>query len=199
MIFKADNWRFFFSWLRAPRKVASAIPSSRALGRRMASAVEVAADELVVELGGGTGAITGELLASGIPAERLVVFEQNATFADLLRERFPGITVLNDDAQVLADALQAAGHNRPVGSIVSSLPLLTLPIAVRDRILGQCRTVLVPEGSFVQFTYGIRSPVPEEVQAKLGFSSEQIGSVWSNLPPATVWCYRPLQALAATA
>lgn len=191
MSFGTDHLRFFISWLRAPRTVASAVPSSRALARRMAAAIPREDNRLVVELGGGTGSITRVLLDSGIAPDRLVVLEQHTDFATLLKKRFPGVTVLNDDAQVMSAALAAAGLHRPVGSIVSGLPLLSLPSAVRNRIVIECGRLLPADGQFLQFTYGYRSPVPPELADLAGLTGEAIGSVWTNIPPATVWSYRP--------
>lgn len=186
-----DHLRFFLSWLRAPRTVASAIPSSRALARRMAAAIPKDDDRLVIELGGGTGSITRVLLDSGVEPERLVVLEQQNDFAELLKRKFPGISVLNEDAQGLREALKKANFHQPVGCIVSGLPLLTLPAAVCGKIISECAQLLPDDGQFLQFTYGYRSPVPLDLARSERLQGEPIGSVWTNIPPATVWSYRP--------
>ena len=54
-----------------------------------------------------------------------------------------------------------------------------------------------PDGVFVQFTYGLLSPIPREACA--GRYAAQGGApIWRNLPPARVWTYR-LDAHAAGA
>ncbi len=44
-------------------------------------------------------------------------------------------------------------------------------------------------GVFVQFTYGLRSPIPREVCANR-YSAHRGRPIWRNLPPARVWTYR---------
>jgi phosphatidylethanolamine/phosphatidyl-N-methylethanolamine N-methyltransferase len=53
--------------------------------------------------------------------------------------------------------------------------------------------MLDPAGVFVQFTYGMVSPIKRgEAVKHLGdFSAQASQPVWLNLPPARVWCYRP--------
>lgn len=184
-----EHWRFFRSWLRAPRTVASAVPSSRALGRRIAARVPVERAGLIVELGGGTGSITRALLEGGVAPERLVVIEQNPEFAGFLQRKFPAIHVLNADAQALRATLLEREHTDRVAAVVSGLPLLTLPPAVTARILEECHAVLGSTGRFLQFTYGFRSPIPEAVAAKTGIRGIPTDTVWRNLPPAVVWSY----------
>ena len=47
---------------------------------------------------------------------------------------------------------------------------------------------MAPGGSFVQFTYGMNSPMP--YAAERDFEAEVSPPVWLNLPPARVWIYR---------
>lgn len=185
----SDHVRFFFSWLRAPRAVASAVPSGRGLCGLIASQVPLDEPGLVVELGGGTGAITQALLAHGVPPARLAVLERNERFAAMIQERYPAITTLNADAQHLRRALGRGDEAPPVATIVSGLPLLTLPDDVCHRILAEVAALLRPHGRFLQFTYGRRSPVPADWVRESGARVTRIGTVWSNLPPAAVWQY----------
>ncbi len=45
-----------------------------------------------------------------------------------------------------------------------------------------------PRGTFVQFTYGMASPVPRVAAA--AYDAEVSPPIWLNLPPARVWVYR---------
>ena len=56
---------FLRRWLANPLQMGSIIPSSPALGRQVARLIERHEDEVVLELGAGTGAITRALLAGG--------------------------------------------------------------------------------------------------------------------------------------
>jgi len=58
-------------------------------------AARVRPGELVLDLGAGEGALTAHLVAAGA---RVVAVELHPRRAGVLRERFPGITVLQADA-----------------------------------------------------------------------------------------------------
>jgi phosphatidylethanolamine/phosphatidyl-N-methylethanolamine N-methyltransferase len=193
-MFQTDHWRFFMSWLRDPRKVASVAPSSKRLGRALASRLDLDIAGPVIELGGGTGSITRALLEAGVPAERLVTIESDGRFAEILARKFPGITVIHGDAQAISSELKAHGVAMPVSSIVSSLPMLTLPQAVQGRILQECAVISGDATKYVQYTYGFGEPLSAELVAEHGLAGRREQVVWSNLPPAAVWIYRRMQA-----
>lgn len=164
-----------------PRAMGAACPSAPALASGMAARVPLERDGLVVELGGGTGAVTAALLKHGVPPWKLVVVERSPTLTHHLRQRFPQLRVIQGDAAQLSHLL---GHPRPrLNSVVSSLPLRSLPPATTRAIVQQLETLLEPEGRLVQFTYDLRG-----TRARLlpGFRRLSSRIDWSNLPPARV-------------
>ena len=88
-----------------PAAVGAIWPSSGRLARSVASRVPRLGDGLVLELGGGTGAVTHALLERGIAPERLAVVEFSPIFVRFLRTRFPGVTILQGDAAELGKLL----------------------------------------------------------------------------------------------
>ena len=89
-----DRLRFFAQWLRNPRQTAAIAPS----GADLVAAVlaEMPRDaRRVIELGGGTGAITRALLASGIADADLLVLELNAALHARLAHDFPRVRVVS--------------------------------------------------------------------------------------------------------
>lgn len=70
------RWLFFQKWMKSPLNVASVMPSSSDLARAMAAATPET-DGIVIELGGGTGAITAALLARGVLPEDIVIVERD--------------------------------------------------------------------------------------------------------------------------
>ncbi|MGL4240408.1 MAG: class I SAM-dependent methyltransferase [Beijerinckiaceae bacterium] len=180
-----DEARFLKSWFENPLKTGAVAPSGKLLAQRMAAIVDPKAPGPVVELGPGTGPVTQALLQRGVPPERLFLVEYSKDFAKLLRERFPGVTVIQGDAYALKSTLE--GHVQlPVAAIVSSLPLLTRPDRQRSQLLEEAFNIMVPGGPFVQFTYMNNSPVPLSGD----FEATVSRRIWKNLPPARIWTYR---------
>ncbi|TDQ82171.1 phosphatidylethanolamine/phosphatidyl-N-methylethanolamine N-methyltransferase [Dongia mobilis] len=180
-----DSRLLFKLWLKNPRSIGAVAVSSPELAAAMARQVPRDAAGYVVELGGGTGSVTRALLASGVAPDRLVVVERDPVLHRYLSDRFPGVRVLLGDALHLAALLRR--HNLlPVSAIVSSLPLLTFKRSIQLRIGAQAFALLQPGAPFIQFTYGIFSPLPRE---RLGIEGEVEERVLQNLPPASVWRY----------
>ena len=173
-----------------PASMGAICASSPRLAARMAACVDPAMPGLVVELGGGTGVISSALLARGVAPERLVIIEQSAALATLLRRRFPGVQVIHGDAADLALVhakgllpADAEGTPLPIGTIVSGLPLLSIPVPVRQRVLQAGAQALAPRGRLLQFTYALGGPSPWQSAGLLRLHSER---VIANLPPARI-------------
>jgi hypothetical protein len=71
-----DEFVFLRAWMRAPLVTAAMLPSGPFLSRAMAAAVDPATPGPIVELGPGTGAVTGALVDRGIPPERLILIRK---------------------------------------------------------------------------------------------------------------------------
>lgn len=175
---------FLSQWLRRPGRVAAVAPSSQALARMMTADLDPDTGP-VIELGGGTGKITEAILARGIAPDRLTVYETDPVFAGLLRDRFPGVTVIEADARTLA-----AGPVSGAGAVISGLPLLTIPERVQRQIVEAAFACMRPGGAFVQFTYGWRPPVDRPVRRALGLVWTASRWVLGNMPPARVYTFR---------
>ena len=180
----SDYIRFLRAWVQRPRQTASIVPSSPHLGRMMAAQIDPAGGP-VMELGGGTGALTRQILATGLPREKLEVVEINGHFARELRVAFPGVHILETPAEMVSD--HAAGAAGSYQAIISGLPLLAMGASQQHAILAEAFHLLAPDGALVQFTYSPRSPFRREVVEALGLSITKIGSILRNVPPATVF------------
>ncbi len=168
-----------------PRAIGAACPSSPYLAKAMAAMVDGRDSEgLVVELGGGTGAITHALLQQGVAPGRLVTIERSPALAAHLREKFPEIRVIEGDAARMQELLGADSER--VRAVVSGLPLRSLPAPTVQRIIQQVRALLRTDGTFVQFTYDLRAPSIGQVQSHSHIDTK---IVWKNIPPARVDAY----------
>ncbi len=161
-------------------------PSGPELARAMAAEVDLSLPGPIVELGPGTGALTTALIARGIAPERLVLVEYNPQFCDLLKDRWPAITVVRGDAYRLRDTLGSVVPG-PLAAVVSGLPLLTRPLIARVRLLETAFRLLSRGAPFIQFSYGPVAPIPPRPGRYAIGSSPRI---WRNFPPARVWVYR---------
>jgi phosphatidylethanolamine/phosphatidyl-N-methylethanolamine N-methyltransferase len=180
-----DELRFWRSLVARPRSIGAIAPSSPALARRIALQVDPACPGAVLELGPGTGVVTEALVARGISVDRLIAVEADPDLAQLMRERFPDLRVIEGDAFDLDRTLphEASG---PLAATVSGLPLLNFPPLKRRALIASALARMPAGQPFVQFSYGFTAPVPGDRE----LSVEQVGLVLANLPPARVWVYR---------
>ena len=154
----------------------------------MAAATGLPSHGLVIELGPGTGPVTQALIGAGLAPERLVLVEYDAAFCRLLRQRFAHASIIEGDAYDLPRTL-ASFAGQPIAAVVSSLPLLNQPPPRRTKLIADAFALMGPSGVFVQFTYGLQSPIPREACANR-YSAIRSRPILRNLPPAFVWTYR---------
>ncbi len=174
---------FFRQWLRSPKSMGAVIPSSRALAKAVTAAVAWQPGQTVVELGAGTGAISQGLIDAGLPPEALVMVELDRPLFEYLRERFPGVQVINGDATRLVDILRRQAIDG-VATVISGIPMVNMPLDFQRAIIEQSFALLGDDGPFLQYSY---SPVPPIRAKKLGLRAKLVKVVVRNLPPATVW------------
>jgi phosphatidylethanolamine/phosphatidyl-N-methylethanolamine N-methyltransferase len=179
-----DMLPFLRAWVSNPRRVAAIAPSGSALAHLITREITPHTGP-VLELGPGTGAFTRALLARGVRPADLTLVECSADFAQLLRHRFPQARIVHADAARLRRIGLYPG--RPVGAVVSGLPLLSMPLRQVMAVLKGAFACLRDDGAFYQFTYGPRCPVQHAVLERLGLKAARVGSAWLNVPPASVY------------
>lgn len=176
---------FLRRWLAHPLKVGAVLPSSPALARLVARQVPLRADQAVVEVGAGTGSVTKGLLEAGVPPDRLFVVEIDADLCAFLRKQVPQAQVINGDASRLSELLPGKWLGK-ISTVISGIPMVTLPLDVQQRFVDAWFGVMAPEGRMLQYTYSLVSPLPE---SKLGIKGRRKGIAMLNVPPAWVWSY----------
>ena len=160
--------------------VGALLPSSSFLARSLCTYAHGA--EHIIELGGGTGAVTHHLYKR-FPRTPMVVVERNAEMAASLQQRFSRSTVIAGDIQNCDGVFKGL----PSASVVvSSLPFRSLPAGVSTQITHLLASFLLasPKRRMVQFSYGMREPF-RSPHAKLAWKKEEL--VLRNFPPAQVW------------
>lgn len=177
---------FLKRWLKHPLRLGAIAPSSKSLAEMIAKQVVPDPNHFVVELGAGTGTLTRKLLEFGIPNDRLFVVELDPELYTFLSDAHPLANVIQGNATDL-DKLLPPHCVGNVSTIVSGLPISTMPYILQKRIIDAALSVLAPKGDIIQYSYRHTSPIPVE---RLGLSKEKIGMTLRNIPPATVWRFK---------
>jgi len=176
---QAAVWLFLREIFKNPKAMGAAFPSSAGLARAIATSIPLPSDGIVIELGGGTGVITDAILHHGVPAGQLYVIERSAKFCHFLRRRFPGVTIIEGDAARITDYFPA---ETPISSVISGLPLKSLPAATVHAITSELGSLMNHGCTIIQFTYDLRLRYP--LQLPLQRLKSEI--IWKNFPPARV-------------
>jgi phosphatidylethanolamine/phosphatidyl-N-methylethanolamine N-methyltransferase len=183
---------FLKRWLRRPLAMGAVVPSGRLLAEALAltAVAEMKGREgHVIELGAGTGEVTKALLAAGIPPSRLALVERDPELAAFLRRHFRGPQIVEGDASRLPQLL-AGARIAKIATVVSGLPLLSLPSEVVTGIMHSVFDALPRGAALVQFTYGPAPPVPKALRENLHLVGAHGRRIWRNVPPAVVWTFR---------
>ncbi|MEV1291723.1 methyltransferase domain-containing protein [Pseudonocardia sp. NPDC049635] len=193
----SSGWREFLgAWVRNPVRVGAVWPSSRRLSEKLARIAPGHGTPVVVELGPGTGAVTGEVARRLSPHGRHLAVELDPGMADYLQRRHPGVEVINGDARKLGTLLAERGIER-VDAVVSGLPWSLFDQAAQEEILGQVVDVVGETGAFATFAYSHTLPMrsARRFRTTLRDTFDEVATtrtVWRNLPPAFCYlCRRP--------
>lgn len=183
----SDAWVLLREFSRAPARTATVAASSDALVAEMLRPFPAGDDPVVVELGAGTGRVTGAVQDRLGGRGRHLAVEINPLLAERLARRHPQVTVVCADAATLPRVLAAEGVVG-VDLVVSLLPWA----AHRDGTIPQLvADVLAPGGAFTQIVLAaLRRMGPArrlDAATRAAFPDVRLGpTVWRNLPPARV-------------
>jgi phosphatidylethanolamine/phosphatidyl-N-methylethanolamine N-methyltransferase len=171
---------------------AASLPSKAMVGRR------------ILEVGPGTGAVTGRIIHSMRPMDQLVLVERNEQFVAQLRARladesaFSGVA---DRITLLHASVEELPEDVSYDVIISGLPLNNFAVETVDQILAKLQRLLAPGGTLSFFEYvavrRAKSLVSPRERQRLGgigrLFDELLGAneiccdlVWANMPPAWV-------------
>lgn len=169
--------------IRNLRATGSVAPSSRFLCRAIASKIEPAHADVVVELGPGDGVITRFILNRLKPNARLLIFEINDAFVEKIRATFddPRLVVIHDSAENMGRYFKEMGVES-VDYFVSGIPFVMLPESLAESITTKCYHWLRVGGGFIQFHY---SPLLISFYRRI-FGNVDVDVVALNIPPAIV-------------
>ncbi len=180
----AEHFEFLRGLIASPKGVGAIAPSSAALARAIALQADPDQPGDVLELGPGTGVVTEALIARGFRPERITAIEYDPEFVRRVRERCPGVHVIEGDAFALDRTLRP--EDSGCCAVISGIPLLNWPQERRQALIEAALDRVRPHAPFIQFSYGLTPPMP----ATDRFEVRRAAVIWANLPPARVWVYR---------
>ncbi len=182
---RSPSWTFFQAFLKSPRVVASMVPSSPFLERRIVEAARLDRAATTVELGCGTGGTTRAMLRALGPQAHLIAIERTAEFVETVsRLDDPRLTVVHGCASTLNDALAEQGL-ACADAVVSGIPFSTLPPELARTIMQEIHRALRPQGRFV--AYQFTDKVAHYAQPILG--RPRVEHELRNVPPLKVFIW----------
>lgn len=179
----ADGIVFFREFLTHPHQVASIIPSSRFLERRIVELAGIASAETVVELGAGTGGTTRAILRAMAQHAKLLSIDINPQFHALLKRVPDGRLIAHlGGAYAMRDAVRQYGLPNP-DVVISGIPFSTTTRRKGRGILEEISQLLAPGGRFVAYQIGNR--VKSLCRPLLG--APKVSVELLNIPPLRVY------------
>lgn len=138
---------FLKRFLRNPFQVASVVPSSRTLIRRVSGKMDHTVPRVIAEYGPGEGCHTREIAKRMHPESRLLLFELDGALCKHLKQQFasdPRISVHHKDCAELPSVLKEEGLDH-CDYVVSGIPFSILEKEKKREILSNTHAVLKPE------------------------------------------------------
>ena len=179
-----DTVLFLKSWFHSPNQMGTIFPSSYITGKKIAQLIKDPQNSIVVELGAGTGQVTDEIIAMGIPQDHFATIEYDPRLCKELSSKYPkGLNLLNIDAADMLEELPKQFIGK-TDYVISTLPLIPLKKEKALKIIDSIFEVLKPGGVYVQVTL---SPFKPKYMDELGLRATKLFVSWVNLPPMHVW------------
>jgi phosphatidylserine decarboxylase len=110
----------------------------------------------ILEVGPGTGAVTGHIIHAMRPDDRLVLVERNEQFAARLRARLAEEWQTGQPADrilLIHGGVEELAEDQAFDLIISGLPLNNFSVEVVEQMLAKFRRLLVPGGTLSFFEY----------------------------------------------
>lgn len=176
---------FLKRFLQRPFQVASIIPSSKTLIRKVSSKMDFSEPRVIAEFGPGEGCHTREIIARMHPESRLLLFELDPELAQHLAEQFrdnPQVTVLHQDAAELPTELAKLGVEH-CDYVVSGIPFSILEPEKKKQLLQHTFASLAPNPRSAFIIYQVTNELVNHCRHFPRVESEYC---LQNLPPMFV-------------
>jgi phosphatidylethanolamine/phosphatidyl-N-methylethanolamine N-methyltransferase len=193
-----ENIQFLQAFLKNPLKVGAVAPSSPDLAWEMLEGILPDENNVIVELGVGTGAIT-KYIREILPDEKSYLgIELDKDMTAGLKVRFPGMNIVCGNACEATAIHEASGLGK-VSYILCCLPFLKLPEDIAAKVLGEIEKFMQKGCMFRAFQYAHGYYTPAAIRLRK-FMRDRYGYskrsklIANNLPPAYTLTWSTLQA-----
>lgn len=183
-----ENIEFLQAFLKNPAKVGSITPSSPVLAQKMLAGIRPSEENIVLELGVGTGAIT-KFLEDIVPDDRSYLgIELDRDLVRLLKTNYPGMPMVRGNAVDAFEIHKRSGLGK-VGTIICCLPFVSLPNEVGENILLEVDKFMQLGCTFRTFQYAHGYYFPSAIKLR-EFMRDRYGKskrsrlIVKNVPPA---------------
>ena len=183
-----ENIEFLQAFIKNPLKVGAIAPSSPELAKKMIEGVRPNANNIVLELGVGTGAITKYLQAKLSDEKSYLGIELDRDLVKSLRTNYPKLKMERGNATETFSIHQKTGLGK-VGFIICCLPFVSLPNEVGEQILIEIDKFMRQGCLFRTFQYAHGYYMPSAIKLR-EFMRNRYGKakrsqlIVKNVPPA---------------
>lgn len=183
-----EHIQFLQAFLKNPLHVGAITPSSPELAFQMIEGIEPNKENLVLELGVGTGSFT-RLINQIVPDDNSYLgVEISRDFIKALKREYPHLKFVCGNATKLQKLHEKSGLGK-VGYIISGIPFVSLPNDVGDEILQEISKFMDQGCTFRTFQYAHGYYMPSAVKLRK-FMKARYGRakksplIVKNVPPA---------------
>ena len=183
-----ENLQFLQAFLKNPLKVGAIAPSSPELAAKMLQGIEPDDENIVLELGVGTGAITKFLRDVIKTRTAYLGLELDAELVKSINLRYPDLNVICGNAAEAYSIHRESGLGK-VRYVICCLPFVSLPKEVSESVLCEIAKFM-DEGCelrIFQYAHGYYLPpairLREFLRNRYG-KSKRSPLILKNVPPA---------------
>lgn len=183
-----ENLQFLQAFLKNPLKVGALAPSSDELAAEMLDGIRPDNDNIVLELGVGTGALTKHLKQLIPTRNSYLGIELDGDLVRSLNRHYPDMNIVCGNATESYKIHAESGLGK-VRYMACCLPFVSLPKEVSDEILAEI-TKFMDEGCelrIFQYAHGYHLPPARKLRKYLRDRygrSRRSPLVLKNFPPA---------------
>ena len=183
-----ENIAFLQAFVKNPLKVGAIAPSSPELARKMIEGIKPDKNNIVLELGVGTGAITKHLQEVLPDDKSYLGIELDRELVKSLKRNYPALKIVRGNAVETFSIHQKTNLGK-VGYVICCLPFVSMPNEVGEKVLLEIDKLMRTGCMFRTFQYAHGYYMPSAIKLR-EFMRNRYGKakrsqlIVKNVPPA---------------